>query len=451
MFLSWHRAKPLLIVYVLSAAAYLSVAGERLVQPSPYNHFTRLADSWLHGQLDARGGRPPHLEDWACFDAGHRGACPPDAFWRPQPGHRWYVSFPPFPAVLLVPAVAMFGPHVSAWLVWALLAGLGPAFVFLFLRRLRDENLSGHTPQAEWWLTALFALGSMYFVSAVQGTVWYAAHVVAATLIAIYAWASIGARRPLIAGAALACSLATRPSTVLLGLFFFFEVLRATSTCVGDGVEAWWKGTWPQIDWRRALRRFVVFALPIAIVGTLLAWHNYERFGNIFEFGHRYLHVKWRPRIERWGLFHYHYLSRNLAVMWASLPWVTDAAPHIRISRHGLALWFAMPPVLYALWPRHWTPVMKHMAVAAGCVAVMDLLYQNSGWVQFSYRFALDYMVFVIALIAMSGRRFGAFFKTLCIWSIAVHLLGAITFNRAPRFYDDDPTQQRIFQPDLGD
>jgi hypothetical protein len=31
----------------------------------------------------------------------------------------------------------------------------------------------------------------------------------------------------------------------------------------------------------------------------------------------------------------------------------------------------------------------------------MDLLYQNSGWVQFGYRFATDYMIVLFVLIAL--------------------------------------------------
>ena len=60
-----------------------------------------------------------------------------------------------------------------------------------------------------------------------------------------------------------------------------------------------------------------------------------------------------------------------------------------------------------------------------------SLLYMNSGWVQFGYRFALDYMVFLIMLIAIGGRPFGRVAKTLIVIGIAINLFGAITFDRA--------------------
>ena len=37
--------------------------------------------------------------------------------------------------------------------------------------------------------------------------------------------------------------------------------------------------------------------------------------------------------------------------------------------------------------------------------ALPSLLYQNSGYIQFGYRFSLDYFVFLVLLIAIGGRR----------------------------------------------
>ena len=80
--------------------------------------------------------------------------------------------------------------------------------------------------------------------------------------------------------------------------------------------------------------------------------------------------------------------------------------------------------------------------------ALLDLLYQNSGWVQFAYRFSLDYMILLFALLALGGRRFGALFYALVPVAIAINLFGAVTFDRVGRFYDTDSTAQVIFQPD---
>ena len=51
-----------------------------------------------------------------------------------------------------------------------------------------------------------------------------------------------------------------------------------------------------------------------------LAAYNYARFQNPFEFGHQFLHVQWQERMFRFGLFNYHFLSRNLAAALVLLP-----------------------------------------------------------------------------------------------------------------------------------
>ena len=55
----------------------------------------------------------------------------------------------------------------------------------------------------------------------------------------------------------------------------------------------------------------------------------------------------------------------------------------------------------------------------------------------------------LFALIALGGRKLrGPGFVMALIFAIVVNLFGAITFDRAWNFYDDDATQERLFQPD---
>ena len=86
--------------------------------------------------------------------------------------------------------------------------------------------------------------------------------------------------------------------------------------------------------------------------------------------------------------------------------------------------------------------------VAVLCTATCTLLYQNTGWVQFGYRFALDYLPLLFVLIALSRRRFGGVFWACAVFSVVVNTFGAVTFDRHHQFYDRDATQTVIFQPD---
>src|SRR5690606_27981 len=122
-------------------------------------------------------------------------------------------------------------------------------------------------------------------------------------------------------------------------------------------------------------------------------------------FGHEHLQVGWKTRIDRWGLFSVHFLPRNLSVMLASLPWkplggdhvplealgMTFQVPRWVISGHGLALWFTTPVYLWLVRPKKIDFLYGAALVAVAGPLVMNLLYQNSGWFQFGYRFSNDY------------------------------------------------------------
>ena len=64
----------------------------------------------------------------------------------------------------------------------------------------------------------------------------------------------------------------------------------------------------------------------------------------------------------------------------------------------------------------------------------------NSGWFQFGYRFALDYLVFLVLLLAIGGRPLGRVAKVLIVAGIVVNLFGAYTFARRGQFYGGQNT-----------
>jgi hypothetical protein len=76
------------------------------------------------------------------------------------------------------------------------------------------------------------------------------------------------------------------------------------------------------------------------------------------------------------------------------------------------------------------------LTVAA--TAIPSLLYQNSGYYQFGYRFSLDYLVFLVMLLAVGSRRLSWIWKTLMVLAIGINLFGAITFDRYTQFTYED-------------
>jgi hypothetical protein len=398
-----------LIAFALGLVVFGAASGDRLLSPSRDNHYVHLADAMLHGRLHLEG-EPPHRNDWA----KHEG--------------KWFVSFPPLPAILMLPGVAVRGLDFNDRLFTLPFAAAGPALLLLLLNVLAARGRIQRGPKERWLLTALFGVGTVHFFCAVQGSVWYTAHMVGGVMLLLFLIFAADARRPLLAGLCLALAFACRPPMLLAGAFLLFELSR--------------------LPRREALRRAALAAAPLALVLGALMAINAARLGDPFEFGHRHLVVLQSARIEKWGLFSLHYLGRNLAALLAAVPWLTAEAPHFKISLHGLALWVTTPALLWILWPARAGRDYAVVAITAALVALPSLLYQNTGWVQFGQRFALDYAPFLVLLLALGNRRFGRLFAAVVAVSIAVNLFGAITFDRAPRFYAGGKDRFAIFPPD---
>ena len=420
-------------IYGVTTAAYLLFAARStLTEHTPYNHFALQAEAWLRGRLDL-GGPPPGYaggNDFSRFEG------------------RWFVPFPPFPALLLFPIVALRGSAeaVADGRFFLLLAGVAPAVLFLALEKLRRHGRSERSERENVVLALLFAFGSVYFFTAEQGTVWYAAHVVGAGLAALYLLVALEAERPLVAGVCLGLGFATRTPLLFAAPLFLLELFRASHP---EGLAALTRPgrAWSELDRPRFWRGLALFTLPLAGVVALGCAYNELRFGDPFEPGYRYLQVVWRARIEKWGLFHYHYLARNLGVMLTSLPWWGEPGEPFRVSGHGLALWVTTPVYLYLLFPKRTSAPHFALVVTVFAVALPTLFYQNTGWIQFGYRFSNDYAVFLFALLALGGRRFGRLFFALGAWALVVNGFGALTFNRpeAAKFY---VYERSFYEPD---
>lgn len=483
-------------LYLLCAGVYAATAAGRLRGPSTDTHFVYMADTWLHRRLDL-GRSPPHSNDWAEVEhlTLRDGTQLAGGFQRHSPGRfrllgggarsidettivkrdkRYYVSFPPLPAALLLPLVAIFKHRTNDVLFTVLLAGLIPALFFLLLRRLpsllppvhsepvagpllvhpelvegrvvvqqahheqaRDQD-EGQALRRDLWLTGLLAFGTVLYFSAVLGQVWYTAHVVSLVLAALFFHASIGARHPALAGLTLGALMLTRPQMVFLGTFYLFEAARGARA---DGRYPLWPPL--KVDRPWLLLRPLLQAAPTFLVLALVGFaYNYARFRNPFEFGHSYLTTIQADNIHRYGLFNYHYLSRNLAAAFTLLPRLLPRPPYLQISYHGLSLLVTTPVLAYLLWPE-----VPRGSQAAGLrrvlwlsilpVAAFSFLYQNDGYIQFGFRFSLDYLLPLLLVLAIGSPRavLTRRFQVLVLVGVVVNLFGAITFGRAWQFY----------------
>jgi hypothetical protein len=437
----------LLVIFVVFAGAYLGASGGRLRQHSPYNHFVYLAEGWLKGRLDMPVS-PPNENDWARVEVlklkdgrtlkGMFGKTGPTDRFYPLRGSSLtisndkiasrssirYVSFPPFPAVVMLPFVAVAHLKFNDVLFTAIWAAINPVLLFLLLGRLRERGYSKRTVTDDLWLTVMFGVGSVYYFASVIGQVWFTAHVIAVTCVIGYVYASLDASRPVLAGLCVGLGYATRTPLGFMLPFFVFEAVRAT-------------GGWDRLARLRReglppglAKKLIRFAIPSGAILIVLLVHNYLRFEQFTEFGHTYLNIGWQQRIQRWGLFNYHFLSRNLTCALLLLPRILAHYPYLQVSEHGMSMLVTTPALGYCVAPKERSPLALGLWLSVLATALPSLLYQNSGFLQFGYRFSLDYIILLVVLLAVGGRRFSWLWKAMVIFGVAINLFGAIVFDR---------------------
>ncbi|HVV81863.1 MAG TPA: hypothetical protein VHE35_02245 [Kofleriaceae bacterium] len=439
------------LLFVVGLVVYGALAHDRLGKQSTDPHFVYQADAWLHGHA-AIIPPPARGDDWAKVETVQlsdgrtvrgrrlysrpelvttRGEHIPTADITGSLGTTYYVSFPPFPAVLMLPSAILSGRAGNDVIPTVLVAALILPLAFGALRRLAAAGQSTRTATDDVWLTLALAFGTVLFFSSVQGRVWFTAHVVGVALCAGYAWASIEAAHPIAAGLCLGFAAVTRTPMAFMFPLFGLEAIRLHGGLARLRAE-------PRAALRAVARPLLAFAIPVVVIAIAAMIYNAARFDAPTEFGHTYLAVKQQAQMEAHGLFSYTYLTRNLAVAFTLLPELPGRAPWVQISGHGLALWFTTPLFVLLLWPRERPPIHRALWLTVALVAIPTFFYQNDGWVQFGYRFSLDYTVFLVLLFAAGGRPLGRLARALVVFGIAVNLFGAWSFARHNRYYRVD-------------
>jgi hypothetical protein len=448
------------LLFALSFLGYALASWGMFWHQSQAPHFVLEAEAFLRGQLHLLG-EPPNLNDWVLRDG------------------KWYVSFPPFPAVVMMPLVWLFGRGFNDTQFTIVFAALNVALLYRLLRRLaaRGEEGTGAdafraalpaAPRDAWdhaWLALLYGFGTLAFSCSIRGEVWFTAQTLGVTLSLLYLLSALQARRPALAGLFLGLAAITRTPLVFSGVFFLCEALlvpgageaapaartagpapvpgggsgaasasggalvpRATLANLQDALAR----TLREPAHRAlVLRRLALFAAPFAAVLLPMAYVNFIRFGSPGEFGHSFLfNNRVNADIAQWGLFHFHYLERNLHAAFTRLPLLDLHPLRLGFDGHGMSLFVTTPLFLLLLWPRRAPRLSRLLWLTIAAVALPGLLYQNDGYFQFGFRFALDYTPHLFALLSLGARPLDGTFWSLGWLGVLVNGWGAAVFNR---------------------
>jgi len=195
-----------LAIFVVSFGVFSLTAFNRIEGTSTDPHFVYLANT-LNSMVAAAAGNqaakrrranrkpfelerpPPHDNDWASYwHIELPGGRHVNGFWLDRQGHgrfklldgrvmvlersdlrrarrdrRYFVSFPPGPAVLMMPLAAIWGYRVNDVLFTIFFAALNVLLMFLLLRRLTVGGRTGRSRNDLLWLTLLFGFGTVHY------------------------------------------------------------------------------------------------------------------------------------------------------------------------------------------------------------------------------------------------------------------------------------------------
>lgn len=370
----------LLIIALVALLVFVLSKGP----PPGQNHFVYLADAFLHGRLGVSGGGTVLAEI------------------VPLHGN-YYVVYPPMPAVLLLPFVAIFGTTVDQGLMSIFLACIAVAATWLMLKKI------GVKANKALWLTALFGFGTCFWFIASVGSAWYIEHVSAVLFLTLAIIFALYRKNPFFTGLLLGFAFLSRLPVILSFPFFLLLIYEQNS------------------EWKPRLKQVAYFLIGLGILVAVYELYNFGRWGVFSDLGYSLIPgIQQDPYFTN-GIFSLSYIPRNVYAIFFQGPILLNNFPYFEPNWMGLGLFFTTPAFIY-IFKGPWNRLSKYAALAVACILPILITHGTVGFTQFGYRFSLDFTPFLMLLAAKGMREnLGWEEKTLIILSILINLWGVVS------------------------
>ncbi len=329
---------------------------------------------------------------------------------------QFFISFPPFPAVVMIPFVLVFGEQTpSMFIVFAL-------FMASYVVGYALARRHGYSDALSACLGAFLVLGCNMLEASHYGGVWNMAQMMAFLLTLLSFWyiSSKNRRHWYASLICLALAVGCRP---------FQLVYAPVLLCMLYG-RLWEEkpeinGIWP------AIRAMLPFAAAPAAILLGYAAYNFVRFGDIFEFGHNYL-----PEFTDsvYGQFSVHYMRENMANI-LRLPYFQEAMLVFPIFS-GFAFFIANP--IYLIWGERAlvTAVRRRLILDEGLLLAaffvhfaLLLMHKSFGGWQFGTRYLCDLIPAMYFFIVSQRHRVGMGTAAVMIFAVVFNIYGSVVFH----------------------
>lgn len=321
----------------------------------------------------------------------------------PADGNKFFVPYPPMPAVLLTPITFLLG-NLFKQQYLAHILGAGIAILSMRLALVLKKG-----KKAAIFMGLLAGAGSIVWHLASVGSSWYLGQVTAAFFLTAAFVESVDKKRPIVAGAFLGAAYLSRVHTLLslpLFLYLFKDTLKK------DG--------------------YIKLALGLLPFILFNAFYNLQRFGVPWDKGYYLIPgVLDEPWYEK-GIFDTSYIPRHLKAAFWSFPAFQKKPPYLVPSLKSLSIWITTPAFVFTLWAPIKKTVVKLTWITILLISIPIFTHGTIGFTQFGYRFAVDFYPFLFFLLILGIRKdtIKLFHYVALLIGIAVNAWGVVFLNK---------------------
>lgn len=335
---------------------------------SEYPYFNYLADAFLHGQFNFRLN-PPSTHDLVLLNGNI------------------YSYWAPFPDILFLPFIFIFGINFSDILFTILLASINVFLVDLLLIELEKKKIVFLDFFQRAILVIFFAFGTVQITLAPLGRIWFTALILGLTCILFSYVATIkfsGSKAFFLCGLGIAAAFATRMNLITVGIWPAFYLISTN-----------WKKSRFEL-----IRMCLIGLIPLSITIVMMGYYNFARFGSVFESGIRFhsMHVLFREDFTKYGLFNIYNVSKNFYYQFLAYPYLAKSP--LKLFMGGSL--FLMSPLFFLIFRKNknFDRNLFYLWVTFLVTNIPILMYFNSGFLQIGPRFSMDYLAPLILLTA---------------------------------------------------
>lgn len=382
-----NKYKIALGLFITTLIAYfLSYRGEG----RNFNYFIILADAFLHGRLNILDH-----QSWLNELVSWQG--------------KYYVVFPPMPAILLLPFVAIFGNQFPQPYLSIILGATNVGLSYLVLCKLFKAKVALTT-------SILYAFGTIQWYHAEVGSAWYFAHICAMSFLWLIILETIHKKRLFLIGLLIGGAYLSRIPTILSVSFVLIYLYK---DFINNKIRFF--------IYNFKYIFFLGFGVSVAVI--LNALYNFIRFGVFYDVSYVLLPILNEPWYK-YGFVSINYIPIHLREIFLSLPIIKNTPPYVYPNLFAMSIFLLTPAFILIFRAKFKDKLILAALISTILIMIPELMHGGNGFTQFGYRHTLDVLPFMLILVASGMKeKVTWWIKSLIAISIIINLWGVIMIS----------------------